>query len=284
MCSILACNYSAPSWSPRVYCTYTYNASGIFWHVNHLDLSGCNTGGSQPFEPQISRLTGLNSLYLRNMNVSVSTAPAAYSALTLLNSLSFFNSNLTGPIPDAYSALKRLTYLEFSSNRFTGTLPASFSALTLLDNLGFAMNPIGSALPDQWSTLNRLRGINAWGLSSGGGGLSGTLPSSWANMTRLQYLVLDTSHMAGRLPDAWSSLTALSFLGLSPEGLCPTPNTLHHGIPDAWFSSLTNLRYLRVMDGCGSSTPPLPAPSIPPSVGGLTKLVSFVYSTGLADR
>lgn len=102
--------------------------------------------------------------------------------------------------------------------------------------------------------------VDGIALSSMAGDLSGTLPRSWGNLTRLRHLVLSNSSIAGSLLDAWSGMRALRSLQLSMTGVSgvlpaswgvlPTlqvlqldMSELHGSLPDAW-ASMTALSVL----------------------------------------
>lgn len=61
----------------------------------------------------------------------------------------------------------------------------------------------------------------------GGNRFSGTLPSSWMGLTRLEEVHLRSNELTGTLPASWARLTALEVLDASF-------NDLSGQLPSAW--------------------------------------------------
>ncbi|CUI13468.1 GP46-like surface antigen, putative, partial [Bodo saltans] len=98
----------------------------------------------------------------------------------------------------------------------------------------------------------------------GSNNLTGTLPSSWWNMTNIVHIVLSANSLVGTLPSEWSAMAMLSTLDLST-------NRLSGILPGAW-SAMTRLTILYLQTNSLSG-------SLPAEWSALTTLQTLYLST-----
>jgi hypothetical protein len=82
--------------------------------------------------------------------------------------------------------------------------------------------------------------------------MSGTLPSHWSTLSKLEKLYISASPVSGTLPREWSSLSNLENLGIDS-----TATNVSGTLPAQW-SSLSNLRDLHINITAGNVSETLP--------------------------
>ncbi|XP_058757662.1 probable LRR receptor-like serine/threonine-protein kinase At1g53420 [Vicia villosa] len=93
------------------------NFNMIFRRIN--DLNGFEYA---PL-PQLSNLTQLNNLILRNCNIS-GTLPENLKTMKSLKILDLSFNNLSGTIPRTYADMNSVKYIFLTGNLLTGSVPA----------------------------------------------------------------------------------------------------------------------------------------------------------------
>ncbi|KAI4336882.1 hypothetical protein L6164_015359 [Bauhinia variegata] len=147
------------------------------------------------------------------------------------------------------SGLRR-THAASLHSRFTADSLANFTFLSSFNASGFFLN---GSIPD-WFGYS-LAALQVLDLSSCS--LTGLIPSSLGNLSRLNYLSLSGNSLTGRTPSTLGQLSRLSVLNLSR-------NSLTGSIPSS-FSSLRNLTKLDISSNFLSG-------SVPDSLGDLSSL------------
>lgn len=82
----------------------------------------------ETFPAEIGNLTNLESLFLRNLNLSGSL-PDELGNLTRLKELSLASNSLSGSLPSSLSRLVNLEYVELSGNYLSGDIPTGLSKI-----------------------------------------------------------------------------------------------------------------------------------------------------------
>jgi len=185
--------------------------------------------GSIPTE--IGLLSNLGQINLQE-NILSGSLPSELGALTKLTRLTIWKNAFVGSLPAEIGQMTALTNIAMTRNALTGSVP-NLSKLSGLDTLIFRKNSLSGLLPTTLSKLP-LRILNF-----SENKFSGTIPSEWADLSSLQYLIVDTNELTGSLPD---------FLGTSYPNLDRLNfdnNQLTGSIPDS-FANLSNLSRLRL--------------------------------------
>ncbi|KAJ0042009.1 hypothetical protein Pint_17746 [Pistacia integerrima] len=150
-----------------------------------------------------------------------------------------YELEVEGVIPDEIWSLNFLTNLNVERNLLSGPLSPSVSNLTAIKylNIGnYILEDVGTnnfsgRVPPELGNLKKLKKFS---------GVSGEIPSSFANLQNLVQLWASNIEFTGRIPNFignWSNLETLRFQGNSFEG--PIPSS---------FSKLTKLTELRISD------------------------------------
>ena len=95
-------------------------------------------------------------------------------------------------------------------------------------------------------------------------GLSGTLPSSWSNMSQLQNLSLSGNNLDGTLPPSWGNFSQLQTLDLYGNRLCGT-------MPTSW-QDLSQLHQLKLSNNSLTGT-------LPEAIVAMTQLTTLCLDT-----
>ncbi|CAL5014884.1 unnamed protein product [Urochloa decumbens] len=99
----------------------------------------------------ISNMTSLDTLILRNCQISDNLASINFSQLALLNLMDLSFNNITGHVPLALLNLNLLTFLFLGNNSLSGSLPSSIGPS--LKNLDFSYNQLSGNFPS-WASQN----------------------------------------------------------------------------------------------------------------------------------
>lgn len=102
---------------------------------------------------------------------------------------------------------------------------------------------VTGTLPSSWGDLTQLQFVDLHGNA-----LTGTLPAAWSGMTALTEVYMDSNQLSGPLPEQWSRMAALNTLMVAS-------NTLTGTLPPAW-GSMTQLQLLDLSSNTLSGTLP----------------------------
>ncbi|KAL6847141.1 hypothetical protein ACP4OV_022994 [Aristida adscensionis] len=170
------------------------------------------TGAIPPSIGALSKLTYLG-VYLNNLAGGV---PASIGNLSLLESLFADTNKLSGQIPDSLGRLTKLKFLDLAYNQLSGTIPASLFNMSSVTTFelsgnnalsGVLPSDIGLSLPNlQNLILNDCR-------------LSGGIPRSIGNASKLRILQLDDNELEGTVPLDVGKLENLRVLTLANNQL-----------------------------------------------------------------
>nr|TKR86094.1 Cf-4/9 disease resistance-like family protein [Populus alba] len=186
--------------------------------LSHLDLNGCNFGGSNL--GLLGNLTQLIELRLAGNQLG-GQIPFSFGKLKHLEYLDLGYNNFIGPIPDVFVNQTQLAWLDLSDDF------SNFTQLTLLD---LSNNILIGRIPSQ---ISRLSGLNSLDLSHNL--LDGTIPSSLFSMPSLQGLLLQNNLLYGQIsPFLCNSLQYIDF----------SHNRLYGQIPPSVFKTCEHLRAL----------------------------------------
>ncbi|CAN7006005.1 unnamed protein product [Brassica rapa subsp. trilocularis] len=165
--------------------------------------------------------------------------PVSLGNLTSLRKLSFTDNNLEGEIPDAIARLTQMEDLILHSNHFSGVFPHAIYNLSLLQSLGMYGNAFsGNLRLDFGNLLPNLREF-----SIGSNSLTGAIPSTLANISTLQYLIMEFNSLTGSIPPYFAKLQYLQTLSLSDNSL----GGLSAGDLE-FLITLTNCTGLQILD------------------------------------
>ena len=176
-------------------------AVGDLTEMTNFRIIGNNLTGAMPEE--IYNLTKLVSFYLTN-NTPTWTLSSKIAGMTDLKDLYVDqNPNLTGTLPKELGQLKKLVNLNFSQTGISGSVPAELSGCTSLNNLMGFKTQI-SDIPDNFDQWPALKIIQLYGNPN----LTGPLPASIGNGTKLTSVWLYECNFTGNMPESWANLPA----------------------------------------------------------------------------
>ncbi|XP_027332565.1 probable LRR receptor-like serine/threonine-protein kinase At1g06840 isoform X2 [Abrus precatorius] len=186
----------------------------------HLLLDNNNFTGYLPHE--LSEMPSLKILQLDNNNFSGNSIPDSYGNMSKLLKLSLRNCRLQGPIPDL-SRIPHLGYLDLSFNQLNESIPTNKLSenITTID---LSNNKLTGTIPSNFSGLPRLQKLSI-AINS----LSGNIPSTiWQNQTlnRTELLILDMQHNQLTSISGTTNLPPNVTLMLEGNPLCPNNSTL----------------------------------------------------------
>lgn len=206
----------------------------------------------------------------------VGTIPQEIYVLNELQSLNLFANSLSGPIPNM-RLMTDLREIDFQQNLLTGdAIPLNLpSSLTSYKVSGNKLSGTIPASIDNWTRLREL-----W---AGRNEISGTIPTRIGNLINLESLYLFENSLKGSLPselgripleEVWLSNNFFEteipeeFLFLGSLTLFRLENNIFSGSIATWIGLLTNLQDLRLNSNNLEG-------SIPPQLGMLTDLGTF---------
>ncbi|CAN6357113.1 unnamed protein product [Urochloa humidicola] len=178
-----------------------------------LDVGSNQLSGEIP--PSIGSLSNLTylGLYLNNLSGGV---PASLGNLSLLVDLFADTNKLSGQIPDSLGRLTKLKSLDLAYNQLSGTIPASLFNISSVVTFELSgNNALSGVLPfDIGVTLPNLQNLILNDCQ-----LSGQIPRSIGNASRLSYIQLDDNELEGTVPLEVGNLKDLEVLTLGSNKL-----------------------------------------------------------------
>ncbi|CAL9186687.1 unnamed protein product, partial [Musa hybrid cultivar] len=140
-----------------------------------------------------------------------------------------FNNHISGQIPKKIGKLHRLQYLDMSYNNLSGQIPTTLGDLCNLTVLDLSHNNIGGELTNLFYGLSTCsQGASISFLVLNGNNLTGIIPSSMGQLSRLHEVDLSSNSLAGNITEAhFLNLTSLSKLIIAS-------NSLNVMLPNDW--------------------------------------------------
>uniref|UniRef100_A0A0E0HGP2 non-specific serine/threonine protein kinase n=1 Tax=Oryza nivara TaxID=4536 RepID=A0A0E0HGP2_ORYNI len=194
--------------------------------VNSLDLS--NRGLVGQISPSLANLTFLKFLYL-DTNSFTGEIPLSLGHLHHLQTLYLSNNTLEGRIPD-FTNCSSLEILLLNGNHLAGQLNNSFPSQ--LQNLLLAENNLTGTIPSSLANITGLRG-----LSFMSNNIKGNIPNEFSKFVMMELLAVSGNMLSGRFPQPILNLSTLTNLYL-------TLNHLSGEVPSDLLDSLPNLQEL----------------------------------------
>ncbi|XP_037467398.1 putative receptor-like protein kinase At3g47110 [Triticum dicoccoides] len=216
--------------------------------------------------PPLNCLIRLEILYLQN-NLLQGNIPNALTNCSKLLGLDLSSNMLVGLIPGNIGSLYNLMGIDLSTNSLTGNIPPTFGNNTYLEELRLTHNQLKGSIPEELGKLPDMTKDRAVFL--GQNRLSGRVPATLFNLSKLIILDLSTNKLRGTLPyDIGNLSVALQWLVLGANNLSGT-------VPP----SIGALKNLTVLDLGGNNF----VGPIPYSVGNLPKLWKLDLSNNHFD-
>ncbi|XP_002442957.1 putative receptor-like protein kinase At3g47110 isoform X1 [Sorghum bicolor] len=205
----------------------------------------------------LAQLPCLTALAL-GVNNLVGSIPSVLSNLTHLTVLTLLFNQLTGPIPAFLGNFSKLSMISLGANQFSGPVPATLGDIPVLGQLGLGSNNLDGNL-NFLSSLSNCRKLQVIDLSNNS--FIGGLPDHTGNLsTELISFAADSNKLTGKLPSTLSNLSRLEALNLY--------NNLFTGEIPKTITMMQELVALDVTDNDLSG-------SIPTSIGMLRSLQQF---------
>ncbi|KAK6123979.1 hypothetical protein DH2020_042324 [Rehmannia glutinosa] len=160
------------------------------------------------------------------------TIPPQFGNLSFLVSLDMSNNKFHGDLPEELANLRRLKYLNLRENQISGSVPANFFNISTLEKVDFTNNNLSGNLPANMCRHSQ----NLEYFSVYSNLLSGEIPQSIGECSRLQTLLLQFNQFTGPVPKQIGNLSMLVDLYLGD-------NNFKGEIPGE-IGELHNLEYL----------------------------------------
>ncbi|XP_027111968.2 uncharacterized protein [Coffea arabica] len=253
-----------------------------------LDMSGNNFYGELPHE--LIRLSRLRVLSL-GINMLSGNIPPWVGSFQQLRHFSLKNNSFTGFIPPSISNMSKLETFNLQVNSLQGAIPMEIGKLKMLKRIVLDYNQLSGSLPSEMFNISSLEAIGLQNNSLSGSlssnicsrlqgltwldlsinELSGMIPASLSECSKLRVLGLSYNNFSGVMPEEVGNLTALQELYLSENNLI--------GVIPEGFGNLTALKrlYLRRNNLIGTNICKRvnPLGSIPHELGNLRHLEGF---------
>ncbi|XP_016442236.2 uncharacterized protein LOC107767673 [Nicotiana tabacum] len=230
---------------PTTICDHLPNLEKFAISYNYLD-------GIIP--PNLEKCRKLQMLSLSG-NDFTGTVPKEIGNLTVLTELYLGDMHLEGEIPVELGNLKKLQLLGLFGNEFIGSIPTSIFNMSAMQYLSFDGNGLLGTLPSDLG--HRMPSLVEFNCATNN--LSGFIPASISNSSRLRKLDLSANSFTGPILKSLGNLEHLEFLNLQY-------NNFYSDSTLSFLASLTNCRKLRVI---GLSENPLHG-FFPTSVGNFS--------------
>ncbi|KAK1263558.1 Serine/threonine-protein kinase BRI1-like 2 [Acorus gramineus] len=192
------------------------NAFGELRSLQRLDLSNNHLSG--PIPPELGNAcNSLTQLKISDNNVS-GPIPASLSACSTLQYLDMANNNLSGLLPaPLIRGLTSLEALLLSNNFLSGPFPATISACEKLKLIDLSSNKLSSSLPSDICAISASSSLEELRIPDNL--LTGEIPASLSNCSRLRVLDLSINYLNGPIPPDLGRLTSLEQLMVWFNGL-----------------------------------------------------------------
>ncbi|CAN1286276.1 Probable LRR receptor-like serine/threonine-protein kinase At3g47570 [Linum perenne] len=192
----------------------------------------------------LGRLKSLMALSLNINNLSGEIPASIFNLSSLKDLWLGYNYQLRGNLPWSLGiSLPNLDNFDVAFNQFTGSIPPSLSNASNLILLQLYSNNFTGSMPSM-ANSNKLKVLIIGNNSLGSGKnnkLSGHIPSSIGNLTRLIQLDISDNYLLGEIPVSIQNCQKIAFLRLSRNNLS--------GVipPQLW--SLTSLSIILALSG-----------------------------------
>ncbi|CAK9149859.1 unnamed protein product [Ilex paraguariensis] len=198
--------------------------------LEELCISNNMITGSIPEE--LGLLSNLKALRLNDMNLT-GNVPASLGNLSNLQYFYLHENTLLGDIPAEIGKLSHLTLLSFRGNNFTGSLPPLIFNISALQIIDFSINGLSGQLPENLG--HWLPNLESLFVDSNR--ITGRIPVSLSNASKLNNLFLTENNFRGNIPSELGRLLQLEWLELEY-------NQLSNNTP----SSIFNISSLQILE------------------------------------
>ena len=255
----------------------------LLYYLQHLDLENNKLIGAIP--TPLYKLFNLQTLFLEQNGLTNIDSLGEYRHLEYL---SLSKNAFQGPLPESFRNLKKLKTLYLHTNRFNGEIFDILKDFTLLEKLDIAFNEFSGTLPAALGDMknltsffgghNKFNGeipaelVNCRNLKQfqidGSPDIGGEIPDFIGQLTKLEFIKIDTCAFKGRLPRSIGNLAELTFLDVNS-------NELSGAIPTT-LGKLTKLKTLALANNDFEGT-------VPSELGKLTNLEKlYLQNTDLS--
>lgn len=175
----------------------------LFHTLQVLDLHGNSLNGKIP--ENVPHSTSLQVLRLSDNNLTGSIPPSI-SSLVNLQRLDVSLNSLDGVIPTTLGSLDKMTYLNLADNAFVASaIPPFLRTMPLLSELSFKATRRVGKIP-AWIGTD-LQNLILLDLDDNS--LTGSVPTTIAQLRKMEYFLLSRNKLTGVLPTEMSEMSRL---------------------------------------------------------------------------
>ncbi|EEE51730.1 hypothetical protein OsJ_33135 [Oryza sativa Japonica Group] len=257
--------------------TYFCSWEGVLCRVKTphrpISLNLTNQGLVGQISPSLGNLTFLKFLFL-DTNSFTGEIPLSLGHLHHLRTIYLSNNTLEGAIPD-FTNCSSLKALWLNGNHLVGQLINNFPPK--LQVLTLASNNFTGTIPSSFANITELRNLNF-----ASNNIKGNIPNEFSNFLMMEILILGGNMLTGRFPQAILNISTLIDLFLNFNHLSgEVPSNILYSLPNLQVlaldfnflqghipSSLVNASNLRELDISSNNFTGV----VPSSIGKLSKL------------
>ncbi|MDO5442530.1 MAG: M64 family metallopeptidase [Bacteroidia bacterium] len=205
-----------------------------YWNgVSHEDgrVTSLHFGGIYPdfvggLPDCISKLDGLERLFIEDSETIEGTIPESFAGLTNMERFSIHSvPNMNGTLPDFFSEWKKLESISINYTSFEGPLPKSLGSCPELERISMFNDRFTGTVPEEWCEKDKLIQVEC-------NLLSGQFPDAFYSMPSFSTSFWDSVVQGVTFPRYYMDLSNAPFIPAKIHPYNDTDWQIHYGCYD----------------------------------------------------